>query len=137
MEGNKISLPKLVKAFRALRDERGKLKESYKEEDNILEAKQDKIKEVLLAHCRENDINSVKTDEGTFTRTKKVNYWTNDWEKLHEFILEHQIPDILQKRISQANLKEWLEDENNKGLLPKGLQADAEYTITIQKPRGT
>ena len=137
MEEKKISLPKLVKAFRALREERSKLKEAYKEEDNSLEVKQDKIKEVLLTHCRDNDVNSVKTDEGTFTRTKKVNYWTSDWENLHKFILEHQIPDILQKRISQANLKEWLEDEKNKGLLPKGLQVDAEYTITIQKPRGT
>tara|TARA_Y100000996_G_scaffold412025_1_gene397244 strand:- start:1063 stop:1476 length:414 start_codon:yes stop_codon:yes gene_type:complete len=137
MEEKKISLPKLVKAFRALREERSKLKEAYKEEDNSLEVKQDKIKEVLLTHCRDNDVNSVKTDEGTFTRTKKVNYWTSDWENLHKFILEHQIPDILQKRISQANLKEWLEDESNKGLLPKGLQVDAEYTITIQKPRGT
>ena len=137
MENNKPSLPKLVKAFRALRDERSKLKEDYKKEDNSLEVKQDKIKEVLLMHCRDNDVNSVKTDEGTFTRTKKVNYWTSDWENLHKFILEHKIPDILQKRISQANLKEWLEDEKNKGLLPKGLQVDAEYTITIQKPRGT
>lgn len=137
MEEKKISLPKLVKAFRALRDERSKLKEDYKKEDNSLEVKQDKIKEVLLMHCRDNDVNSVKTDEGTFTRTKKVNYWTSDWENLHKFILEHKIPDILQKRISQANLKEWLEDEKNKGLLPKGLQVDAEYTITIQKPRGT
>ena len=136
MEGNKISLPKLVKAFRALREERSNLKSDFEAEDKRLAAKQDKIKEVLLTHCRENDINSVRTDEGTFTRTKKVNYWTNDWEKLYEFILEHQIPDILQRRISQTNLKEWLEDENNKGLLPKGLQADAEYTITIQKPRG-
>ena len=137
MENSKPSLPKLVKAFRALRDERSKLKEDYKKEDNSLEVKQDKIKEVLLMHCRDNDVNSVKTDEGTFTRTKKVNYWTSDWENLHKFILEHKIPDILQKRISQANLKEWLEDEKNKGLLPKGLQVDAEYTITIQKPRGT
>tara|TARA_B100001778_G_C18287249_1_gene493690 strand:- start:51 stop:464 length:414 start_codon:yes stop_codon:yes gene_type:complete len=137
MKEKKISLPKLVKAFRALRDERSKLKEDYKKEDNSLEVKQDKIKEVLLMHCRDNDVNSVKTDEGTFTRTKKVNYWTSDWENLHKFILEHKIPDILQKRISQANLKEWLEDEKNKGLLPKGLQVDAEYTITIQKPRGT
>ena len=136
MEGNKISLPKLVKAFRALREERSNLKSDFEAEDKRLAAKQDKIKEVLLTHCRENDINSVRTDEGTFTRTKKVNYWTNDWEKLYEFILEHQIPDILQRRISQTNLREWLEDENNKGLLPKGLQADAEYTITIQKPRG-
>ena len=120
MEEKKISLPKLVKAFRALRDERSKLKEDYKKEDNSLEVKQDKIKEVLLMHCRDNDVNSVKTDEGTFTRTKKVNYWTSDWENLHKFILEHKIPDILQKRISQANLKEWLEDEKNKALLPKG-----------------
>jgi hypothetical protein len=137
MKEKKISLPKLVKAFRALREERSSLKSDFEAEDKRLTAKQDKIKEALLTHCRENDINSVRTDEGTFTRTKKVNYWTNDWEKLYEFILEHQIPDILQRRISQTNLKEWLEDENNKGLLPKGLQADAEYTITIQKPRGT
>ena len=87
MENNVPSLPKLVKAFRALRDKRSQLKKDYKEEDETLEAKQDKIKEVLLAHCRENDINSVRTDEVTFTRTKKVNYWTNDWEKLYDFIL--------------------------------------------------
>ena len=87
MKEKKISLPKLVKAFRALRDERSKLKEDYKKEDNSLEAKQDKIKEVLLTHCRDNDVNSVKTDEGTFTRTKKVNYRTSDWENLHKFII--------------------------------------------------
>ena len=136
MENNVPSLPKLVKAFRTLRDKRSQIKSDFEEEDKRLSAKQDKIKAVLLDHCRENDIDSVRTAEGTFMRKKKVSYWTSDWEKFFAFIKEHQIPEVLQKRISQSNLEEFLNSEENKELIPQGLNQNAEYTITVQKPRG-
>jgi hypothetical protein len=64
-----------------------------------------------------------------------VNYWCSDWEAFHKFVLEHEIPEILQKRIAQKNLEEFLAEEGNEQLIPIGLQSDATYTITIQKPR--
>lgn len=136
MSKTEQSLPKLVKAYRALRDKRSEQKAAFDKQDAALKSKQQVIEQALLKHCNDNDVTSVKTDEGTFYRKKKVSYWCNDWSKFHSFVLEHGIPQVLQKRISQSHLQEFLDDEDNKALVPDGLQSDAVYTITVQKPRG-
>jgi len=133
MSDTEMSLPRLVKAYRALRDKRSELKVAFEGQDKILAGKQDKIQTVLLQHCNDNGVTSVKTDEGTFFRKKKVNYWCSDWDNFYKWVVEKNIPEILQKRISQKNLKEYLGDHDD---IPIGLQSDAVYTITVQKPRG-
>tara|TARA_R100000963_G_C4575287_1_gene58502 strand:- start:19 stop:423 length:405 start_codon:yes stop_codon:yes gene_type:complete len=133
MVSTDTSLPKLVKAYRALRDKRSELKTAFEEQDTVLANKQDTIQGVLLQHCNENDVTSVKTDEGTFFRQKKVNYWCSDWDNFYKWVVEKNIPEILQKRISQKNLKEYLGEHDD---IPIGLQSNAVYTITVQKPRG-
>ena len=133
MVSTDTSLPKLVKAYRALRDKRSELKTAFEEQDTVLANKQDTIQGVLLQHCNDNDVTSVKTDEGTFFRQKKVNYWCSDWDNFYKWVVEKNIPDILQKRISQKNLKEYLGEHDD---IPIGLQSNAVYTITVQKPRG-
>mgnify|MGYP003634618966 FL=1 len=133
MNTQSTSLPKLVKAYRALREARSELKAVFDVEDKVLASNQEKINSKLLQHCAENDVTSVKTEEGTFYRKKKVSYWCSDWEEFHKWILTNKIPSVLQKRISQSNLEEFLEVSKD---IPIGLQADAVYTITVQKPRG-
>tara|TARA_R110002110_G_scaffold268725_1_gene484517 strand:+ start:288 stop:689 length:402 start_codon:yes stop_codon:yes gene_type:complete len=133
MDTKSTSLPKLVKAYRALRTARSELKAVFDAEESALKEKQEKINSKLLQHCAENDVTSVKTEEGTFYRKKKVSYWCSDWEEFHKWILTNKIPSVLQKRISQSNLEEFLEVSKD---IPIGLQADAVYTITVQKPRG-
>ena len=133
MDTQNTSLPKLVKAYRALREARSKLKAAFEANDKELASDQEKINSKLLQHCAENDVTSVKTEEGTFYRKKKVSYWCSDWEEFHKWILTNKIPSVLQKRISQSNLEEFLENSKD---IPIGLQADAVYTITVQKPRG-
>ena len=49
---------------------------------------------------------------------------------MREFILEHEVPEFLDKRLNQKNVREFLE---NPDLLPKGLNVDAEYALTIRK----
>ena len=133
MKAKETSLPKLVKAYRALRDKRSELKAAFAEEDKKLQVKQEKIQEALLKHCNENDVDSVKTAEGTFYRKKKVSYWCSDWESFYKWVLKKKIPEVLQKRISQKNLEDYLTENEE---IPVGLQSDAVYTITVQKPRG-
>ena len=136
MSNTQPSLPKLVKAYRALRDKRSENKAAFDKEESALKEKQGTIEQFLLEHCAFNGVTSVKTEEGTFYRKKKVSYWCNDWDKFHTFVLKHEIPQVLQKRISQNNLEEFLNQDGNKELIPEGLQSDAVYTITVQKPRG-
>lgn len=126
-----VPLPKLTKAYLNLKKARDELSAEYKAADDALVSKQDKIKSALLNYLKENDIKSVKTDVGTFYRTVKQKYWTSDWESMHKFILEHEVPEFLDKRLNQKNVREFLEE--NPDLLPKGLNVDAEFALTIRK----
>ena len=78
-----IPLDKLVKAYITLRTKRSELSAEFKAQDEALLAKQDKIKKALLDHCKEHDVESVKTSEGVFYRTVKRRYWTSDWTSMY------------------------------------------------------
>ena len=92
---------------------------------------QTKLKNALLDYCENHNVESVRTSEGLFFRTSKVKYWTSDWERMYEFILEHDVPELLDKRLNQTNLKQFLEE--NPDVLPKGLNVDNEYVISVRK----
>ena len=126
-----IPLAKMTKVYLKIKAERDKLSAEYKEADDELVSQQDKIRSALLGYLKENDLKGVKTDAGTFYRTVKQKYWTSDWENMHKFILEHEVPEFLDKRLNQKNVKEFLEE--NPDLLPKGLNVDAEFALTIRK----
>tara|TARA_Y100001937_G_C6969548_1_gene262630 strand:- start:136 stop:561 length:426 start_codon:yes stop_codon:yes gene_type:complete len=126
-----VPLPKLTQAYLNLKAARDELSAEYKKADEKLVNKQNKIKSALLSYLKENDIKSVKTDAGTFYRTVKQKYWTSDWESMHQFILEHEVPEFLEKRLHQGAVKQFLEE--NPELLPKGLNVDSEYALTIRK----
>ena len=126
-----IPLAKMTKVYLKIKAERDRLSAEYKEADSELVSQQDKIRSALLGYLKENDLKSVKTDAGTFYRTVKQKYWTSDWENMHKFILEHGVPEFLDKRLNQKNVREFLEEHPD--LLPKGLNVDAEFALTIRK----
>ena len=128
-----VPLPKLTQAYLNLKAARDELSAEYKKADEKLVNKQNKIKSALLSYLKENDIKSVKTDAGTFYRTVKQKYWTSDWGSMHEFILEHGLPDLLEKRLHQTNVRTFLEE--NEDLLPKGLNVDSEYSLSVRRPK--
>tara|TARA_R100001460_G_scaffold53159_6_gene92180 strand:+ start:484 stop:891 length:408 start_codon:yes stop_codon:yes gene_type:complete len=126
-----IPIDKLTKTFIKIRTKRAELVANFKEEEEILVQQMDKIKKALLAYCKEHGVESVKTSEGVFYRTTKARYWTNDWEQMHKFILEHQVPELLDKRLNQSNMKQFLEE--NPEVVPKGLNVDSEYVVSVRK----
>jgi len=126
-----ISLEKMVKAYVKIRARRTEIKAAFDVEDGALVEQLDAVKAALLAHCKDHGVDSVRTSEGLFYRTVKQTYWTSDWEKMHEFILEHAEPSLLDKRINQKHMREFLEE--NPELLPKGLNSNSTYTISVRK----
>lgn len=126
-----IPLDKLVRAYITLRTKRSELSAEFKAQDEALLAKQDKIKKALLDHCKEHDVESVKTSEGVFYRTVKRRYWTSDWPSMYEFVLEHQVPEFFDKRLNQSNVRQFLEE--NPDLIPPGLNAETEYAVAVRK----
>lgn len=126
-----VSVEKLTRVYIKIRDKRAELSANFKTEDDKLKEQQDKIKRALLDHCKEHNVESVRTSEGLFYRSVKKRYWTSDWDSMNKFILEHEVPEFFEKRLNQTVVKQFLEE--NPDAVPPGLNVDSEYTISVRK----
>jgi hypothetical protein len=64
-------------------------------------------------------------------RTVKTRYWTSDWESMHKFIMENNMPELLERRISQTTMKQLLQE--NPDVMPVGMNTDSKYSVTIRR----
>lgn len=122
----------LVLAYRKIRDAINEKEEAHKDVITDLKAQQDILSAALLDLCNEQNLDSIRTPAGTVTRTTNTRYWTNDWESTYEFIKEHDALYLLEQRIHNGNMKQFLSE--NPDDLPVGLQADTKYVVRVRKP---
>jgi len=123
---------KLVPVYIKIRDAIREKEHQHKEEMAALKEQLDSVGQALLDICEENGQDGFKTPEGTVTRRITSRYWTSDWEAMYKTIKEHDAPHLLEQRIHNGNMKQFLEE--NPDVLPAGLQADRKYTVQVRKP---
>lgn len=123
---------KLVPVYIKIRDAIREKEHAHKEEMAALREQLDSVSQALLDICEENGQDGFKTPEGTVTRRITSRYWTSDWEAMYKTIKEHDAPHLLEQRIHNGNMKQFLEE--NPDVLPAGLQADRKYTVQVRKP---
>lgn len=128
-----ITTDKLAEIYIKIRDKRAELKEKYEAEDVDLKTQQDMLAEKMLDVCREINADSIKTPAGTIIRKVDTRYWTTDWDSMYQFIVENDAYPLLEKRLHQTNLKQFLDENPN--LLPAGLQADSKYTVVVRRSK--
>lgn len=128
-----VSVEKLTGIYLKIKSKRDVLSRDFKQEDERLKVQQDAIKQRLLDYCKANEIESVRTEAGTFYRSIKTKFWTSDWESMHKFILEHEVPEFLTKSLNQANVKQFMDE--NPTLVPAGLNVDSEYVVSVRKAK--
>ena len=131
MSDDKGLAEKLTRVYLKIRDKKAKVSAEFKKQDDELTRQLDKVKGALLDYCKEQGVESVKTSEGLFYRSVKTRYWTSDWESMHKFILEHGVPEFFEKRLNQTCVRQFLEE--NPDTVPKGLNTDSEYVISVRK----
>jgi hypothetical protein len=133
MSEEAIPLDKLALIYRKIRDKIALLTKEYDTQVESLKGQQDQIKFAMKDQMKALGVKSVSTDMGTVTLTTKTRYSTQDWDSFKEFILEHKMVDLLEKRIAQLNMAHFLEE--NPTVVPPGLNSSTEYDITVTKPR--
>ena len=132
MSEETIPLDKLAMIYRKIRDKISVLTKEYDTQVEALKAQQDQIKFAMKDQMKALGVKSVRTDMGTVTLTTKTRYNTQDWDSFKEFVLEHKMVDLLEKRIAQLNMAHFLEE--NPTIVPPGLNSTTEYDITVTKP---
>lgn len=127
-----LTAGELAEEYLYFRDLKSKLQKKFEAKEAVLDAELDRISSRLMVLCNEQDASSIKTDNGTIIRSLKTRYETKDWDSLYEFVLDHSAPYLLQKRINESAMKEFL--ETNPEDFPKGLNIASEYKISVRKP---
>ena len=97
-----------------------------------LEAQKDEVANAMREQMKLIGSKSVRTDFGTVTMQLKTRYTSQDWDSFKTFMMQNDALDLVERRISQLNMAKFLEE--NPGIVPPGLNADSEYTITVKKP---
>lgn len=132
MELKDVPADKLVSIYRKIRAVIDEKEAIHKEELGELKKHLDLVSGEILRICNEQNLDSLRTPMGTVTRRTVTRYWTNDWEAMYGFIKEQDAPHLLEQRIHNGNMRQFLEE--NPDTLPMGLNADTKYAITVRKP---
>ena len=132
MSEDLVPLDKLAKIYRKLRSKIADLTQEYDTQVEVLKAQQDEIKNAMKDQMKALGVKSVNTDFGTVSLVNKTRYNTQDWDSFKKFIIEHDVVDLLEKRIAQTNMARFLEE--NPALVPPGLNAYTDFEIRVTKP---
>lgn len=130
---NDLSLEKLTRVYIKMREKKAEISQELEAKMSEMDEKMKTVKTAILDHMKELGAESLRTDAGTVYRTVRTTYSTNDWDSMNKFILEHSVPELLEKRIHQTNMKVFLEEHPD--VLPPGLNANMEYSVTIKRSK--
>jgi hypothetical protein len=127
-----IPIDRLVNIYRKIKEKIDTLTQEYDTQIENLKAQQNEIKFALKDMMKADGTTSLKTAFGTVSLITKTRYSTNDWDSFKRFIVEHDAVDLLEKRVAQTNMGQFLQE--NPGVVPPGLNSMTEFEIRITKP---
>lgn len=130
---DKPTVDSLVSVYIKIRDSRDEAKKKFEEQHSDYNNQLELIEQEILEICKETGADSIKTQHGTAMRSVKSRFWTNDWEHFYKFVEQHHAFDLLEKRIHQTNMKQFLEE--NPEILPAGLNVDRAYSIIVRRSK--
>jgi hypothetical protein len=120
-----IPLDKLVAIHAKIKAKQAQLDKALAD----LEEQREAIRLAIKDQMKALGLTSVKTSSGTVSLMKSTRYNTQDWDSFKAFVLEHQVVDLLEKRIAQSNMAQFLEE--NPGVLPPGLNSVTGFDIRV------
>lgn len=128
-----ITMERLTRVYIKMRDKLAELTKTYEAEELRIKSQQAEVASAMKDILRTAGGSGMKTNYGTVTLKTTTRFVAQDWEAMGQFILEQQAPQLLEKRIAQKNMAEFL--EQNPGVVPPGLNTMSEITVSVTKPR--
>jgi hypothetical protein len=132
-EDEVVTLDRLARVYIKMRDKLSELTREYETAEAAIKAQQAEVAAAMKDRLQALGAKSAATSYGTVTLKTSTRYYFQDWEAAHRFIIDNDAPYLLEKRVSQTMMKEFL--ETNPGVVPPGLNTMSELTVSVTKPR--
>jgi len=133
-ESPQVDLDKLTAIYLKMRDKRDDMRREAEAREKEIEEQMGIIETEMLEICKQMNADSVRTPHGTIIRSVKSRYWTNDWDSMYQFIKEHDAFGLLEKRLHQTHLKEFLSE--NPDTFPIGVNVENSYSVVVRRSKG-
>lgn len=128
-----VALDTLAAVYLKMRDARDAVRREADAREKEIEDEMRIVEQQMLDACKVIGADSIRTPYGTIIRSIKSRYWTNDWDSMYQFIKEHDAYGLLEKRLHQTHMKEFLEE--NPDVLPAGLNVENQYTVIVRRSK--
>jgi hypothetical protein len=121
----------LSQQYLRLRQQRELLKERFTTEDSQLETSMAEIEAQLLDTLNSINSNSLSTNSAVVMRSVRKRYNPSNWDAVYKLIEKHKAFALLEKRIHNGNMKDFLEEHPDE--YPAGLNVDSRYAVTVRR----
>lgn len=121
----------LSQQYLRLRQKRDILKERYTAEDGELEKAMAEIEAQMLETLNAVNSNSLSTTSAVIMRSVRKRYNPSNWDAVYALIEKHKAFGLLEKRIHNGNMKDFLEEHPDE--YPAGLNVDSRYAVTVRR----
>jgi len=128
-----VTMDRLTKVYIKMRDKMSELTRTYETELEDIKAQQAEVAGAMKDIIRTVGGTGMKTQYGTVSLKTNTRFYAQDWDAMGQFIVDNAAPQLLEKRIAQKNMQEFL--EQNPGVVPPGLNTMSEITVSVTKPR--
>jgi hypothetical protein len=123
-------LEKAVRKYIFLRDEKKKIQDRHKEELAPYNDAMKKIETLTLSVLQKQGTESSRTKAGTVYTSTTVRPKISDWKLLRPFILENDLIDMMQMKLTPEAVDQFLEST---GELPPGVVISSETFARFKK----
>lgn len=125
------SVDSLCRIYIRIRNKKQELTKQLEEQIEELDKELQLVGSIMKDKLLEAGGSSIKTEHGTVYLQKKTKYYPMDWNAFGEWVVQRGAIDLLEKRVSQSNMKKWLEETPTD--VPPGLNSETEITVTVRK----
>ena len=128
-----VDMNTLASVYLKMRDARDAVRREAEAKEKEIQDQMDVVEQQMLDACKSLGADSIRTPHGTIIRSVKSRYWTNDWDSMYQFIREHDAYGLLEKRLHQTHMKEFLEENPN--TFPIGVNVESSYTVVVRRSK--
>lgn len=130
---SQADLDSLAAVYLKMRDARDAVRREAEAKEKEIVEQMNIVEQEMLEVCKALGADSIRTPHGTIIRSVKSRYWTNDWDSMYRFIRDHDAFGLLEKRLHQTHMKEFLDE--NPSLFPAGVNVENSYSVVVRRSK--